>query len=341
MGAVLSIAAILPGAASAAPLKKNASLLYGPPVSDVQSPYSLALECVSRQLTPAQRAVTFTVSSFPDKTNKANFVSDSGVGSFSSQGVEDMLYTSLRLAGVQVTDMSPTQRAMIDWSMKKIGDNAGAPIRVALKLPDVSISGAITTFDVNMSTSGADIRIAGIGLSHQKNRILVGMDARLTEMTGGKRPDGTRMEAGLIPTVVRINKQIIGYAIGAGATRFFGNGGKSTLVDVDLGGNQREAIQYMERIMVDGTAVRLIAQYFGITACDEHIAYGDQLLAPKESSVPASADAEEVTTAPVVVTPASAAPVATPVPVETTPASPPLASPAPITTKPETLATPK
>jgi curli biogenesis system outer membrane secretion channel CsgG len=285
---VISSSLVLAPAAQAAQDNKNTPLLVGPPVTDIVSPYQPALECIRQALTAEQKNTTFTVMSFVDKSGKTNYVSDSGTGMFSSQGTEDMIYTSLGYAGVQVTDMSPMQRSMMDWSLQKLAaHNASASvtglprINVGFKFPDVSISGAITTFDINMSSGGFGVKIAGIGAGRHKARILVGMDARLVEMAGGQRPNGSPMEAGRQAAVARISKQIVGYENSGGATGFFG-GGAGTLIEFDLGTRQNEAIQYMERIMADGLVARLLTQYFGITACDAHIAYGDKLLVPPE-----------------------------------------------------------
>jgi len=342
---------VLPTAANAAPDTQNIPLLNGPPISDIQSRYGRSLACVNNQLTQAQHQVVFTVPSFLDKTNKANFVTDSGTGSFNSQGIDDMLYTSLRLAGVQVTDMSPVQRQLMDWSIQKMAVyNEGVeknnedpanpklqPIKMGVSFPDVGITGAITSTDINVSSGGATVRIVGIGFSHVKNRILIGMDARLSEMIGGARADGKPTNAGAVASVIRIQKQIVGYEVGGGATRFFGSGSKASLVDIDLGTDKREAIQAVERDMADRVAVSLITHYFGITACDATISYEDHVFAPLELTAPASAAVTSAST-PVAV-PASSAPLALKSTGEASPATQPLNSPAPISTKPGALAT--
>lgn len=305
IGTIVSAASLaLAPAAHAAADNKNTPLLVGPPVTDIVSPYLPALTCIKQSLTEQQKLTTFTVMSFVDKTGKTNYVSDSGTGAFSTQGADDMIYTSLGLAGVQVTDMSPMQRAMMDWSLQKLAAHnmsavaTGLPrISVGFKFPDVSISGAITTFDINMSSGGFGIRVAGIGADRHKARILVGMDARLVEMAGGERLNGIPMEAGRQAAVARISKQIVGYENSGGATGFFG-GGLGTLIEFDLGTRQNEAIQYMERTMADGLVARLLIQYFGITACDEHLAYGDKLLVPPEPAPDVVQTSRDVATAP-------------------------------------------
>lgn len=266
---------------------KDVPLLVGSPIGDVRSPYEPALKCLATVLTPEQKKTSFTVGSFPDQTGKTNYVSDSGTGMFSTQGAATMLYTSLGTIGVQVVNQSPELRQMAEYNLAKLTGNAPPEgLRVGMLLPDVVIMGAITSFDINVSSGGGGVRVLGIGGSRHKNRILVGMDGQLVEMPGGKGQAYRQV------ATTRIAKQIVGFQNEAGATGFFG-AGLGTLFEIDLGSRKNEAIQYIERVMLDRVAFDLVASYFKVTACDEHRAYGDKLATPPEPPVSAPVSGAE------------------------------------------------
>ena len=105
------------------------------------------------------------------------------------------------------------------------------------------------------------------------------MDGHLVEMPGG-RGQAFRQVA-----TTRISKQIVGHQTEGGATGFFGRGA-GTLFEIDLGTRKNEAIQYMERVMLDRLVFDLVAQYFGVTSCDAHRDYGDSLAIPPEEPAP-------------------------------------------------------
>lgn len=264
--------------ARAASNQENVALVAGPPISDIISPYDPALACLKSSLTSEQRKVVFSVGSFVDKTGKTNYVSDSGTGAFSTQGLEDMLYTSLAFTGVQVADTSGLYRSMIDWITNKVS-GPNSPYVMRLLFPEVLISGAITSFDINMSSGGGSIRVAGVGGSRQSRRILIGMEGRAVMMPDGNR-NSALPRAGTVVAQTRFQKQIVGYVTEAGATSFFGNGG-ATLFEIDLGTRQNEAIQHMERVMMDRLAFMLVSDYFDIAQCDTHREYGDSLALPQ------------------------------------------------------------
>lgn len=263
------------GAAQAASDNENTSLLSGPPVMDVVSPYDAAFNCLRSVLTPEQRRTSFSVGYFADRTGKTNYVSDSGTGSFSTQGAEDMVYTSLALTGVQVVDSSMPYRQMVDWTIGKMALNPGSGLNLSLMFPDVTISGAITSFDINMSSGGVDARVYGVGGGRRKHRILVGMEGRTVLMPGG------RGEAGRSSAFTRINKQIVGYENEAGVTSFFGRAGSATLFEINLGERKNEAIQHIERVMIDRLVFDLVSGHFNERRCDSHRSYGDSLAQPQ------------------------------------------------------------
>lgn len=264
-----ALALLLPVSAQAAPLGKDATLTKGPPIHESLSPYDAALQCLATQLTPEQKKTSFSAGSFPDRTGKVNYVADAGTGTFSSQGLEDMVLTSLAQTGVTVVDSSPMFKQSLDWTIQKM--IMGRATNVSLMNPDVMINGAVTTFDF-LPGGGADVNIAGIKLAHQQSRILVSMDARAVVMPGA----GLSEPGGKIIAFDKPSKQIVGYEDSAGGTGFFGPKNSPTYVSLDFGHRPNEAIQYAERIMVDRVVFKLVSQVFHVTACQAQLEYGDQ-----------------------------------------------------------------
>jgi len=263
--AALSLSIV--GCASTTPINKDLDLVKGPAPKEIVSPYASALECLSQALSEDQKRTSFSVGSFPDRTGKINHVSDSGTGSFSTQGAEDMLLTSIAQTGVQVVDMGAPYRSFLDWNLDKA---KGSLLSASVLLPDVSISGAITSLDF-MPGGGGYINVEGAGFGTRQNRILVGIDSRAVQMLGGSVP------AGKVVATDRIQKQVVGYEDEAGVSNFFGPVSSPTWIQFDLGRRENEAIQYTQRVMLDRVAYTLISKYFDTAACEEHLVYGDTL----------------------------------------------------------------
>lgn len=270
----LALAGLMLGTAACASTNtlptQNVPLVQGPPIQRVASPYEPALTCLATALTLEQRATSFSIGYFQDRTGKTNYVSESGTGAFSTQGGEDMVLSSLAATGVTVVDTSPQFRGQVDWMFGKVALTPGANLNVSLMFPDVIISGAITSFDF-MPGGEQSLRVAGVGGSQSQSRVLVRMDGRAVRMPGGQQA------AGILLASERIDKQIVGYQQEAGVTSFFGPNDSATLVEFNLGERQNEAIQYMEGVMIDRLVARLVADTFDVTACDGHIAWGDSL----------------------------------------------------------------
>ncbi len=254
---------------AAAPITQDVPLPSGPPISSVTSPYDGVLKCLNTVLTDEQRKTAFGVASFQDSTGKTNYVSESGTGTFSTQGGVNMAITSLAATGVTVIDTSTQFRQQTDWVLGKMLMTPQANPRVSLSYADVTITGAITAFDF-MPGAERGVRVAGVGASQSQNRVLVRMDGYATRMIGVER-------AGTVIAADKIKKQIVGTEQEGGITSFFGPTGSPVLVDLHAGERNNEPIQYIQGVMIDRLVGRLVADSFGITACDEFFAYGDTL----------------------------------------------------------------
>jgi hypothetical protein len=122
-----------------------------------------------------------------------------------------------------------------NWGLRNMGSQTPA---------DFFISGSINSLDW-IPGGGASVKIAGVGPEYRQTRILIGMDLALTNSYNGE-----------VIANIPLQKQIFANETGIGAGRFFG----STLVDVDAGAMQREALHYALRQMLSYATLDLLAQ---------------------------------------------------------------------------------
>ena len=110
------------------------------------------------------------------------------------------------------------------------------------------ITGSINTLDF-ITGGGAEVEVAGGGPRVVQNRILVGLDLFVTETSSGK-----------IVASIPLQKQIVANEAGFGLTRFFG----STLVNMDIGGKEREALQFTLRQMLHLATFEMLTQLMNV-----------------------------------------------------------------------------
>jgi curli biogenesis system outer membrane secretion channel CsgG len=135
---------------------------------------------------------------------------------------------------------------------------------------NVVISGAITSADF-LPGQGGELSVAGIGGGYREYRMLIGMDAKATRM-----PVGSELGGSVVSTA-HISKQIVAYEFKLGVASFFGG---PNYTSINAGKDGREALQFSEGFMLDYVAYRLVAETFGITACQPQVEYAEGELIP-------------------------------------------------------------
>lgn len=211
----------------------NARLIQGPPIQDITTPFDTALSCLSGKI---PEGATFAVGVIADNTGKEQYA-DSGTGKMVTQGAGDMVQSSLFQAGVRVVNRRDPNIPIAEsnWGLRNMGDQTAA---------DFFISGSINSLDY-IPGGGASVRIAGVGPEYRQTRILIGMDLALTNAFNGE-----------VIANIPLQKQIFANETGLSAGRFFGN----TLVDIDAGAMQREALHHALRQMLSYATLDLLAQ---------------------------------------------------------------------------------
>ena len=270
--AISAVAVALTACAGNTGHNGDVSLLSGPPVKEIKTPYENALMCI-RSHAPAHK-MTVGVASIADRTGKYNYDTN-GSGNFITQGGGDIMTSALWKTGavnlVERLDTRVTEWELSMAQKRLLGDGTTSKVKtkdgsrsVAYRLipeggvegSDAYVVGSINSLDFNIASGGAEVSVSGIGGKARAYRALVGMDLRLVDSKTSK-----------IIASTSINKQIVGEDVGFGIGRFFG----TTLVEVDVGEKRNEPLHLALRSMLQLGAYNLIKQAYGISACDSII----------------------------------------------------------------------
>lgn len=229
---MLFLAGCAGGAGIGMPVK-DAPLVQGPPVRDIVTPFDEALTCLKGRI---NSDLTFAVGAVLDQTGKEQ-LTDGGAGRFITQGAGDILQSALFKAGTSVVNRRDP-RVMVSEMQWGLRDAA------TLVPATFHITGSINSLDF-IPGHGFDVSISGIGPRYRQHRILVGLDLAVTQTATGR-----------VVANVPLQKQIFAEEFGVGVGRFFGD----TLVSLDAGGQNREALHFALREMLNLATFELLTQ---------------------------------------------------------------------------------
>ena len=233
---------------------KDVALPRGAAMRDITTPFDDALSCLKDRI---PQDVFFSVGQIGDSTGKEQYA-DSGTGKLVTQGAGDMVQSALFRAGVSVVNRRDPNIPLAEqnWGIRQI----------SRQIPtDFFVSGSITSLDF-LPGSGVEVQLAGMGPRYRQNRILVGLDLALTNAHTGR-----------VVANVPLQKQLFAEEIGFTAGRFFGE----VLTDIDVGGMEREALQYTLRQMLSYATLQLLGQILpasDFAACNAKVAPMDAAL---------------------------------------------------------------
>lgn len=234
----------------------------------IVNPYDTALQCLASQLTPEQKATSIAVGYLVDRTGKDSYSQEGASGKFLGQGSEDMMINDLAATGMKVVGFNPVFRNALDWTLPKLISGGQT---VSVTLPDVLVEGSFSTFDFG-SSNVKELYVFGIGGGKRAYSIRYSMDIRATSMPGGQ------WSGGEVLATLALEKNVIGREKRGGIASFFGLFGDDTYVEFNVNTQKRELLQYSQRFMVSRAAFGIVADLWDITACDEHLAYSDNLV---------------------------------------------------------------
>jgi len=213
--------------------KKPVKLVQGPPITDIFTPFDMALSCLKGQL---RNDVSFSVGAILDQTGK-DVVTNGGSGKMVTQGAGDMVQSALFQAGVNL--MNRRDPRIIE-SEAKWGIRDPRQIQAS----DYYVTGSINSLDF-IPGGGFDMQIAGVGPNYSQTRIMVGLDLSLTDTRTSK-----------VVANVSLQKQIAAQDYGVSAGRFTGR----TLLNVQIGKGEREATNFALRQMLNLATFELLSQ---------------------------------------------------------------------------------
>lgn len=214
--------------------ERDEPLMSGPPITDIVTPYDNALGCLRGRINT--EVLRFSVGSILDATGKEQ-LADGGTAKFVTQGAGDIVQSALFQAGVVVVNRRDPRimEAEAKWGIRDTKSQIASTFYV---------TGSINSLDF-LPGSGFETQIGGLGPRYRQHRILIGLDLSLTETRTGR-----------VLANVPLQKQLVATEAGFGIGRFFGN----TLVSVDLGNNQREAVHFALRQMLNLATFELLTQ---------------------------------------------------------------------------------
>ncbi|OTG63608.1 HfaB protein [Acinetobacter sp. ANC 3903] len=213
--------------------KEPVSLVQGPPITDIFTPFDMALSCLKGQL---RNDVSFSVGAILDQTGK-DVVTNGGSGKMVTQGAGDMVQSALFQAGVSLLNRRDPR---IIESEAKWGIRDPRQIQAS----DYYVTGSINSLDF-IPGGGLDMQIGGVGPNYSQTRIMVGLDLSLTDTRSSK-----------VVANVSLQKQIVAQDYGINAGRFAGH----TLLNIQVGKSEREATNFALRQMLNLATFELLSQ---------------------------------------------------------------------------------
>lgn len=226
---LLSLAAL----AGCAPSAKNINLVEGPAIIDVVTPFDGALACLDGKI---DKRLGFAVGNIPDGTGRESY-GEGGAGKFVTQSAGDMVQSALFKTGAKVINRRDMGSAALEaqWGIRTLQSQQNAHF---------AITGSINSLDF-IPGAGAYVNVGGVGARYSQNRILVGLDIAMTNVASGQ-----------VISNISLKKQIVSDDAGTFGSRFT----NSKLIDADIGGARREALNDALRTMLQMATFELMIQ---------------------------------------------------------------------------------
>lgn len=224
------------------PTNQNMEVPKGPPIEDLVTPFDTALACMEGKLDPS---ISFAVGQVVDATGKETYA-DGGSGKFVTQGAGEMVQSALFRAGVTVVNRRDPNIPVIEqnWGIRDLKQQTPA---------NFYVSGSINSLDF-IPGGGVSADIAGLGTYAKQSRILIALDLSMTDAFSGR-----------IVANVSLQKQIFTRDANASADRFF----SQTLVSLEAGGMEREAVHFAMRQLLNFSTMELLGQLMARTTYEE------------------------------------------------------------------------
>ena len=212
---------------------EDLALAQGPAIADIVTPFDDALLCLRGKI---NKGLTFAVGGIPDQTGTYQNNGE-GVGKFVTQGAGDIVQSALFKSGVTLINRRDMGTTALEgqWGLIDLR---------AQRRAHFVVTGSINSLDF-IPGGGAALTVGGVGPNYRQNRILVGLDLAMTNVSNGQ-----------IYANVALRKQIFADEFGLLTARFIND----NVVDFELGGARREAVNYALRQMLQLATYELLVQ---------------------------------------------------------------------------------
>jgi hypothetical protein len=212
---------------------QDLALVEGPAVVDVVTPFDGALACLDGKV---DKRLGFAVGNIPDGTGREAYNGE-GAGKFVTQSAGDIVQSALFKTGVKVINRRDVGSTALEanWGLRNLQTQMPAHF---------AITGSVNSLDF-IPGGGAFVNVAGVGARYRQNRILVGLDLAMTNLATGQ-----------IVANIALRKQVVADEAGLFGSAFT----DGNLVDADLGGMRREALNDALRTMLQLATYELLIQ---------------------------------------------------------------------------------
>ena len=274
----------------------EAGTIQGPPVTDNTTPLERSFTCMADRIrAQTHKPLRLTVGQVEDYTGK---FSEQDGGHPITQGGSQMVISALGKLDDSVRlferfDTSVADREQNYRDNRRLGDgqehtvpaDGGGEQRVpwvpyfggTVMQTDYFIVGGITELNWNVATGGAEARVDGMGPRARTYTVNVAADLRIVD-TESLEVMGT----------TSLQKQIVGYEVGAEIFNFFG----TTLIDLNAGNQSQEPLQLGVRTTLELGVLELVGNVTGVdhTGCVSFDSLTDQ---PDPEVLAASIETDE------------------------------------------------
>lgn len=216
-----------------APTSQNVNLVEGPAIADVVTPFDKALACLDGKI---DKRFGFAVGNVPDATGRESY-NGAGTGKYITQASGDIVQSALFKTGVKVINRRDVGSTALEanWGLRDLQSQMKA---------NFVITGSVNSLDF-IPGAGAFVNVGGFGARYRQNRILVGLDLAMTNLATGQ-----------VLANIALKKQISADESGLFGTDFTNN----QIVDADIGGARREALNDALRSMLQLATYELLIQ---------------------------------------------------------------------------------
>lgn len=239
-----------------------AGVLFSGNVSRNVTPYDPVFSCYARALGGKQLSIA--VGDIRDYTGKTS----QDEGTAVTQGGALMAYTALGKLRPAVQlherfDTRITDAELAYIAARHLGDGGSHQIDDAtveggkrtvqwkpymggdVLQSDYYIVGGITELNYNIQSGGAQMALDNVGPRSRTYVMNVAVDLRIVGTQSLK-----------VYHTVSVQKQLVGYEVGVGLFRFFGN----TLVDINAGAKNQEPLHLGVRMAIEDAVLQLVAE---------------------------------------------------------------------------------